>query len=101
MLKFGKDRDELKCSFCGKSEQLVRKLIAGKGVYICDSCVELCNEILQRDMDDEEEFIVGTNKLPKPKEICAQLDEYVIGQEEAKKTLSVAEIGRASWRERV
>ncbi len=89
MLKFGKERDELKCSFCGKSEQLVRKLIAGKGVYICDSCVELCNEILQKDMA-EEEFIVGTDKLPKPKDICAQLDEYVIGQAEAKKALSVA-----------
>ena len=90
MLKFGKERDELKCSFCGKSEQLVRKLIAGKGVYICDSCVELCNEILQKDMAEEEEFIVGTDKLPKPKDICAQLDEYVIGQAEAKKALSVA-----------
>ena len=90
MLKFGNNRDELRCSFCDKSEHAVRKLIAGKGVYICDSCIEICNEILQRDTEEEESSVVGTNKLPKPKEICARLDEYVIGQEEAKKTLSVA-----------
>ncbi len=88
-MKFGKDRDTLKCSFCGKSEHSVKKLIAGTGVYICDSCVELCAEILEKDMEDDDE-IVGTDKLPKPKEICEKLDEYIIGQAEAKKTISVA-----------
>lgn len=88
-MKFGKDRDTLRCSFCGKSEHSVRKLIAGTGVYICDSCVELCAEILEKDLDDDDE-IVGTDKLPKPKEICDKLDEYIIGQAEAKKTISVA-----------
>ncbi len=86
----GNDR-ELRCSFCGKREGQVRRLIAGHGVYICDECIEFCREILEEDnrkaAADEEFSTVG---LPKPKEIKAILDEYVIGQEEAKKTLSVA-----------
>ena len=89
-MKFGKDRDTLKCSFCGKSEHSVKKLIAGTGVYICDSCVELCAEILEKDAEEDDDEIVGTDKLPKPKEICEKLDEYIIGQDEAKKTISVA-----------
>ena len=89
MLRFDKNSGELRCSFCDKSEHVVRKLIAGKGVYICDGCVELCNEILQRDRDEEDD-IIGTDKLPKPKEIFAKLEEFVVGQEEAKKTISVA-----------
>ena len=78
-MKFGKDRDTLKCSFCGKSEHSVKKLIAGTGVYICDSCVELCAEILEKDAEEDDDEIVGT-----------KLDEYIIGQDEAKKTISVA-----------
>ena len=82
-----KEEKLLKCSFCGKSQDRVRKLIAGPGIYICDECVELCSEIIDEDMDIEPGDEIN---LYKPKEIKAFLDEYVIGQEEAKKVLSVA-----------
>jgi ATP-dependent Clp protease ATP-binding subunit ClpX len=78
----------LHCSFCGKSQDEVRKLIAGPTVYICDECIELCNEIIAE--ETEERFVPGRLAVPKPVEIKAKLDEYVIGQEHAKKILSVA-----------
>ena len=78
----------LHCSFCGKSQDEVRKLIAGPTVYICDECIELCNEIIAEEA--EERFVPGRLTVPKPMEIRAKLDEYVIGQEHAKKILSVA-----------
>src|SRR5512139_2916199 len=78
----------LHCSFCGKSQDEVRKLIAGPTVYICDECIELCNEIIAE--ETEERFVPGRLTVPKPMEIKAKLDEYVIGQENAKKILSVA-----------
>jgi ATP-dependent Clp protease ATP-binding subunit ClpX len=78
----------LYCSFCGKSQHEVRKLIAGPSVFICDECVELCNDIIREELDDRAER--GRDKLPKPHEIKAVLDEYVIGQQSAKKVLSVA-----------
>ena len=78
----------LKCSFCGKSQKQVRKLIAGPGVYICDECVELCNEIIEEELADTEE--VSFAELPKPSEIFEFLDDYVVGQEKAKRILSVA-----------
>lgn len=88
--KKGRDDDKLLyCSFCGKSQNEVRKLIAGPSVYVCDECVELCNDII-RDELSEDEKTVGNGALPKPKEIRQELDNYVIGQERAKKILSVA-----------
>jgi ATP-dependent Clp protease ATP-binding subunit ClpX len=80
--------DQLQCSFCGKSQRQVRKLIAGPGVYICDECIELCNEIIDEEFSGPE--ILKDDDLPKPREINRILNEYVIGQEEAKKVLAVA-----------
>ena len=87
-MKFGDDRGQMKCSFCGKAQEQVRKLVAGPGVYICDECIELCNEIIEEEFSGEEE--VDFQSVPKPKEISKILDQYVIGQQEAKKALSVA-----------
>jgi len=80
--------DLLKCSFCGKSQKQVRRLIAGPAVYICDECIELCNEIVEEELREAEE--TGLTELPKPKEIFDFLEEYVIGQHEAKRSLAVA-----------
>ena len=88
MLKFGDEKGQLKCSFCGKTQDQVRKLVAGPGVYICDECIELCNEIIEEEFSDDVE--VELKDVPKPKDIRAILDQYVIGQDESKKTLSVA-----------
>ena len=82
------DKRQLKCSFCGKTQDQVRRLIAGPNVYICDECVELCDEIIQEEM--EETLEEDTLSLPKPKEMMEILNDYVIGQERAKKILSVA-----------
>ncbi len=88
MFKFGDEKGQLKCSFCGKMQEQVKKLIAGPGVYICDECIELCNEIIEEEFTEDHE--VELDSIPKPKEIREALDEYVIGQDEAKKNLSVA-----------
>ena len=82
--------DLLKCTFCGKSQKQVRKLIAGPSVYICDECIELCNEIIEEELGGAAAFSTESLDLPNPKEIKAFLDEYVIGQDAAKKQLSVA-----------
>ena len=82
------DGPDYTCSFCGKKQSQVKKLIAGHNVFICDECISLCNEKLEKDLKAPAEETI--TDLPKPKEIKAILDEYVIGQEEAKKTLAVA-----------
>jgi ATP-dependent Clp protease ATP-binding subunit ClpX len=88
LFKFNEEKGQLKCSFCGKSQDQVRKLVAGPGVYICDECIELCNEIVEEELGSEEEL--DLKNLPKPQEIRDILDQYVIGQDLAKKSLSVA-----------
>ncbi|ATO50533.1 ATP-dependent protease ATP-binding subunit ClpX [Brevibacillus laterosporus] len=88
MFKFNDDKGQLKCSFCGKSQEQVRKLVAGPGVYICDECIELCNEIVQEELGTDEE--IDMKEIPKPLEIRNILDDYVIGQNQAKKSLAVA-----------
>jgi ATP-dependent Clp protease ATP-binding subunit ClpX len=88
MFKFNDEKGQLKCSFCGKAQEQVRKLVAGPGVYICDECIELCTEIVEEELSNEEEL--DLKEVPKPQEIRAVLDQYVIGQEQAKKSLSVA-----------
>ncbi|WP_088188348.1 ATP-dependent Clp protease ATP-binding subunit ClpX [Desulfosporosinus sp. FKA] len=88
MAKYTDDKNQLKCSFCGKTQEQVKKLVAGPGVYICDECIELCNEIIEEELTDDLGVEIG--EILKPKEIRAIIDQYVIGQEEAKKALSVA-----------
>jgi ATP-dependent Clp protease ATP-binding subunit ClpX len=88
MARIGDGGDLLKCSFCGKSQKQVKKLIAGPGVYICDECIDLCNEIIEEELAEAGD--VKLDELPKPAEIHEFLDQYVIGQSDAKRTLSVA-----------
>ena len=88
MARIGETADLLKCSFCGKSQKQVKKLIAGPGVYICDECIDLCNEIIEEELAETSEL--GLDELPKPREIFDFLGTYVVGQDIAKKALAVA-----------
>jgi ATP-dependent Clp protease ATP-binding subunit ClpX len=88
MARVGEGADLLKCSFCGKSQKQVKKLIAGPGVYICDECIDLCNEIIEEERAEATEL--GLVDLPKPREIFAFLEQYIVGQESAKRSLAVA-----------
>ena len=89
MAKFGEGGELLKCSFCGKSQKQVKKLIAGPGVYICDECIDLCNEIMEEEYQNEHPDQLQ-QELLKPAEIKDVLDKYVVGQEQSKKVLAVA-----------
>jgi len=88
MARMGESSDLLKCSFCGKSQKQVKKLITGPGVYICDECIDLCNEIIEEELAEGSEF--SLDELPKPREIYDFLEKYVVGQDRAKRALSVA-----------
>ncbi|MCR4783257.1 MAG: ATP-dependent Clp protease ATP-binding subunit ClpX [bacterium] len=88
MFRFGDDKQSFTCSFCGKNQDQVRRMIAGPGVYICSDCVDMCKDIIAEELSKDEDAVEG--KLPKPKEIMKILNQYVIGQEKAKKILSVA-----------
>ena len=88
MARIGDGADLLKCSFCGKTQKQVKKLIAGPGVYICDECIDLCNEIIEEELAEASEL--GLDELPKPREIFDFLEQYVIGQDAAKRSLAVA-----------
>ena len=88
MARIGDGAELLKCNFCGKSQKQVKKLIAGPGVYICDECIELCNEIIEEELGEAAEL--GLTELPKPREIFDFLEQYIIGQDPAKRALAVA-----------
>ncbi len=88
MARMGESSELLKCSFCGKSQKQVKKLIAGPGVYICDECIDLCNEIIEEELAESSDL--GLGQLPKPREIFSFLEQYVVGQDPAKRALAVA-----------